>query len=133
MFERPTVLKRFPDGALGEPFFQKRVPEKRPDWHPDELRVDLDPQPGLPFDMVRDVAQVVHEELGLHRGSPRRACARTSRRAGGPDARDGLGDEPWPPNFPKAKGERSGWRPAARRSRNPRAESPCGQPVGRLL
>ena len=32
VFERPTVLKRFPDGALGEPFFQKRVPEKRPEW-----------------------------------------------------------------------------------------------------
>ena len=32
VFERPTVLKRFPDGALGEPFFQKRVPPKRPDW-----------------------------------------------------------------------------------------------------
>src|SRR5580765_3251826 len=30
--ERPTVLKRFPDGATGEPFFQKRVPEKRPEW-----------------------------------------------------------------------------------------------------
>ena len=30
--ERPTVLKRFLDGAVGEPFFQKRVPEKRPDW-----------------------------------------------------------------------------------------------------
>jgi DNA ligase D len=113
VFERPTVLKRFPDGALGEPFFQKRVPEKRPEWletvrvtfpsgrsadelcpvdvahliwavnlgcldlnpwavrradvdHPDELRVDLDPQPGLPFDMVRDVAGVVHEVLDTH-------------------------------------------------------------------
>ena len=113
VFERPTVLKRFPDGALGEPFFQKRVPQKRPDWletvrvtfpsgrsadelcpvdaahlvwavnlgcldlnpwpvrrddvdHPDELRVDLDPQPGVPFDAVRDVAGVVHEVLEAH-------------------------------------------------------------------
>jgi DNA primase len=32
VYERPTVLKRFPDGATGEPFFQKRVPEKRPEW-----------------------------------------------------------------------------------------------------
>jgi DNA ligase D-like protein (predicted polymerase) len=33
VFHRPTVLKRFPDGATGEPFFQKRVPEKgRPEW-----------------------------------------------------------------------------------------------------
>jgi bifunctional non-homologous end joining protein LigD len=30
--ERPTVLKRFVDGASGEPFFQKRVPETAPDW-----------------------------------------------------------------------------------------------------
>src|SRR5579872_6702670 len=30
--ERPTVMKRFPNGADGEPFFQKRVPEKRPEW-----------------------------------------------------------------------------------------------------
>jgi DNA ligase D len=113
VFERPTVLKRFPDGALGEPFFQKRVPDKRPEWletvrvtfpsgrsadelcpvdvahlvwavnlgcldfnpwpvrrydvdHPDELRVDLDPQPGLPFDAVRTVAGVVHDVLEEH-------------------------------------------------------------------
>ena len=113
VFERPTVLKRFPDGALGEPFFQKRVPEKRPEWiqtvrvtfpsgrsadelcpvdvahiawaanlgcldlnpwpvrradvdHPDELRVDLDPQPGVEFATVRRVAQVVRELLDAH-------------------------------------------------------------------
>jgi DNA ligase D-like protein (predicted polymerase) len=30
--DRPTVLKRFPNGATGEFFFQKRVPEKRPPW-----------------------------------------------------------------------------------------------------
>jgi bifunctional non-homologous end joining protein LigD len=113
VFERPTVLKRFPDGALGEPFFQKRVPEKRPEWletvrvtfpsgrsadelcpvdvahivwavnlgcldlnpwpvrrhdvdHPDELRVDLDPQPGVDFDAVREVAGVVHSVLDEH-------------------------------------------------------------------
>jgi bifunctional non-homologous end joining protein LigD len=30
--ERPTVLKRFVDGAAGEPFFQKRVPDTAPDW-----------------------------------------------------------------------------------------------------
>ena len=28
----PIVLKRFVDGAEGEPFYQKRAPEKRPDW-----------------------------------------------------------------------------------------------------
>ncbi|HEX7521856.1 MAG TPA: non-homologous end-joining DNA ligase [Acidimicrobiia bacterium] len=112
-YERPTVLKRFPDGATGEPFFQKRVPANRPEWldtvmvtfpsgrsadelcptdiahvlwavnlgclelnpwnvrrddvdHPDELRVDLDPQPGLPYSMVQDVASAVHEVLDEH-------------------------------------------------------------------
>ena len=112
---RPTVLKRFPDGAASEPFFQKRVPASRPPWlrtavvafpsgrtaeelcpadlahviwainlgcidlnpwpvrrwdlsHPDELRVDLDPSPGVAFADVRRVALGVHElldELGI--------------------------------------------------------------------
>jgi len=115
VYERPTVLKRYPNGAEGEFFYQKRVPEKRPEWletvivtfpsgrhaeelcpvdvahlayaanlgcldlnpwpvrrddvdHPDELRVDLDPQPGVPFDHVRRVAleaRNVLEEHGL--------------------------------------------------------------------
>ncbi len=110
---RPTVLKRFPDGAEGKMFFQKRVPAKRPDWietatvsfpsgrhadelcptelahiiwavnlgcidlnpwavrredldHPDELRVDLDPQPGVTFDDVRKVAGIVNEVITEH-------------------------------------------------------------------
>jgi bifunctional non-homologous end joining protein LigD len=29
---RPIVLKRYVDGAQGEPFFQKRAPESRPEW-----------------------------------------------------------------------------------------------------
>ena len=32
LHERPTYLKRHPDGAASEPIYQKRVPEKRPDW-----------------------------------------------------------------------------------------------------
>src|SRR5690606_13895993 len=32
VFDRPTVLKRFPDGASGHFFFQKRVPKTRPAW-----------------------------------------------------------------------------------------------------
>jgi DNA ligase D-like protein (predicted polymerase) len=114
VYERPTVLKRFPNGAEGDFFFQKRVPVKgRPDWlqtctvsfpsgrsaeelcpvdvahvawaanlgcldlnpwpvrrddvdHPDELRVDLDPQPGVAFDTVRKVALCVREVLEEH-------------------------------------------------------------------
>lgn len=110
---RPTVLKRFPNGIEEEPFFQKRVPAKRPDWlrtatvafpsgrtaeelcpadlahvvwavnlgcvdlnpwavrrfdleHPDELRVDLDPQPGVGFAEVKRVAAEVHDVLDAY-------------------------------------------------------------------
>jgi len=113
VYERPTVLKRFVNGATGDFFFQKRVPEKRPDWletvevtfpsgrsadelcptdvahiawaanlgcldlnpwpvrrhdvdHPDELRVDLDPQPGVGYVECRTVAAVVRELLDQH-------------------------------------------------------------------
>ncbi|WP_027935134.1 non-homologous end-joining DNA ligase [Amycolatopsis thermoflava] len=30
--ERPTTLKRFPDGVSGEPFYAKRVPRGAPEW-----------------------------------------------------------------------------------------------------
>jgi DNA primase len=30
--ERPVILKRWVNGIDGEPFYQKRVPEKRPEW-----------------------------------------------------------------------------------------------------
>src|SRR5216683_4469734 len=30
--DRPNVLKRFVDGAEGQPFYQKRAPENRPVW-----------------------------------------------------------------------------------------------------
>jgi len=107
---RPMALKRYPNGAADDFFFQKRAPEKRPDFirtvqlafpsgrtadevvvddaaalawvinlgcidlnphpvraddldHPDELRVDLDPVPGVPWDDVRRVALVVRDTL----------------------------------------------------------------------
>ena len=113
--DRPLVLKRFVDGAHGEPFYQKRAPDNRPPWlrtvtlsfpsgrtaeelviddpaglawivnlgsfelhphpvrtadldHPDELRVDLDPGPGVPWSDVRLVAlevQALLTDLGL--------------------------------------------------------------------
>lgn len=110
---RPTVMKRFPDGAEGKMFFQKRVPDWAPDWlqtvtvafpsgrtarelcpvdlahviwavnmgcldlnpwavrkwdleHPDELRVDLDPMPGVEWDTVRKVALCVRDVLDEH-------------------------------------------------------------------
>jgi DNA ligase D len=108
--ERPTQLRRFPDGVEGEMIYQKRVPEKRPDWievarvtfpsgrhadelcvtelaqvawaanlavvdfhpwpsrrpdvdRPDELRIDIDPQPGTDFEDAKRVAVVVRELL----------------------------------------------------------------------
>jgi DNA ligase D len=110
LFERPTQLKRHPDGAEGEAIYQKRVPQKRPDWietatvafpsgrtadelcvtelahvawaanlgtidfhpwpsrrrdteHPDELRIDIDPQPGTGFGDAKRVAACVREVL----------------------------------------------------------------------
>jgi DNA ligase D len=108
--ERPTQLRRFPDGVEGEQIYQKRVPEKRPEWvetarvrfpsgrhadelcvtelaqvawaanlavvdfhpwpsrrkdteRPDELRIDVDPQPGTTFADGKRVAALVREVL----------------------------------------------------------------------
>ena len=110
LHERPTQLRRFPDGVEGEMIYQKRVPEKRPEWveaarvtfpsgrhadelcvtevaqvawaanlavvdfhpwpsrradvdRPDELRIDIDPQPGTSFEDGKRVAAVVRETL----------------------------------------------------------------------
>ena len=83
---RPNVLVRYPNGITGEFFYQKRAPESRPPWievvtlrfpsgrtadpvraedmdHPDELRVDLDPVPGVKWPQVRAVAGVVQAVL----------------------------------------------------------------------
>jgi len=112
---RPTLLQRFPHGAGGPSFFQKRVPASAPDWltttivstpngttsralvaadlahvlwavnlgclgfhpwpyraadpeHTDELRLDLDPQPGTDFSDIRAAAAEVRallDELGV--------------------------------------------------------------------
>jgi len=115
MGDRPVLMQRFPNGAGGSNFFQKRVPEQRPEWltttivstpngttsralvvadlahllwavnlgclgfhswpvrtsdleHPDELRIDLDPQPGTTFAMTQEAAHHVRallDELDL--------------------------------------------------------------------
>src|SRR5579871_4757456 len=112
---RPVLMQRFPHGAEGSSFFQKRVPDNAPDWletttmstpngttsralvvadlahivwavnlgclgfhvwpttaadpaHTDELRIDLDPSPGITFDDLRAAAReakVLLDELGL--------------------------------------------------------------------
>ncbi|MCI4673795.1 DNA polymerase domain-containing protein [Candidatus Mycolicibacterium alkanivorans] len=111
--DRPMILKRFVKGIIEEAIFQKRAPEKRPDWikvaelryargtsakeavireaaglvwavnlgcvdfnphpvrsgdldHPDELRIDLDPMPGVDWPQILDVAQVAREVLEDH-------------------------------------------------------------------
>jgi DNA ligase D len=106
MAARPVLLQRYPNGAGGPSFFQKRVPENRPEWlqtavvstpngttsdalvaadlahviwavnlgcigfhvwpsraddqeHADELRIDLDPSPGVTFAMLQQAAREV--------------------------------------------------------------------------
>jgi DNA ligase D len=107
---RPVLLQRFPDGAAGPSFFQKRIPASAPEWlqtttvstpngttsralvaadtdhvlwavnlgclgfhvwpylasdpdHADELRVDLDPSPGVDFSMIRQAARELQRLL----------------------------------------------------------------------
>ena len=117
---RPVLLQRFPGGADGPSFFQKRVPKSAPEWlqttivstpngttsnamvvadlahvawavnlgclgfhpwpyrsddpdHTDELRLDLDPQPGTGFEEARRAAWELRsllDELGI-RGYPK--------------------------------------------------------------
>jgi len=54
-------------------------PVRRADLdHPDELRIDLDPGPGVPFAQVREVALTVREVLAEHslRGYPKTSGSR---------------------------------------------------------
>lgn len=112
---RPVLLQRFPDGAEGPSFFQKRVPKNIPDWlqttivstpngttsqalvaadlahvlwavnigclgfhvwpylaadpdHTDELRIDLDPTPGIEFAQIQQAAhelKTLLDEVGI--------------------------------------------------------------------
>jgi DNA ligase D len=123
--DRPVMLQRFPEGARGSSFFQKRIPASAPSWltttevatpagttsnalviadlahlvwavnlgcigfhawaqratdptYADELRIDLDPQPGTDWDMVRAAAaatKALLDELGLH-GHPKTSGSR---------------------------------------------------------
>src|SRR3546814_304117 len=113
--DRPVLLQRFPEGAGGSSFFQKRVPKSAPPWLTttivstpngttsdalvaadlahilwavnqgclgfhvwpnrlpdlevaDELRIDLDPSPGVDLEQLKEGARLVHdllEELGI--------------------------------------------------------------------
>ena len=118
MGDRPVLLQRFPHGAEGPSFFQKRVPATHPAWltttvvstpngttsealvaadlaqvlwavnlgclgfhvwptkaadpdHADQLRIDLDPSPGIEFSHIRAAAAEVRsllDELGIRSG-----------------------------------------------------------------
>jgi DNA ligase D len=113
--QRPVLLQRFPEGAGGKSFFQKRVPKSAPPWLTttvvstpngttsdalvaadlahllwgvnqgclgfhvwpnrlpdlevaDELRIDLDPSPGVDFPQLQEGARLVRallDELGI--------------------------------------------------------------------
>lgn len=112
---RPVMMERYPNGATGTSFYQKRIPETAPEWlqtttvstpngtesralvvadlahiawavnlgclgfhvwpylaevpkTTDELRLDLDPQPGTDFAMAREAARELKallDELGI--------------------------------------------------------------------
>jgi DNA ligase D len=112
---RPVLLQRFPNGAGGSSFYQKRIPDSAPPWlqtttvttpngttsralvaadvahiawavnlgclgfhiwpyraadpdFTDELRLDLDPQPGTDFTQVREAARETRtllDEVGI--------------------------------------------------------------------
>src|SRR5436189_1348839 len=112
---RPVLMERYPDGAGGSSFFQKRVPKNAPDWlqtttvqtpngtpsealvaadvahivwavnlgciglhvwpylaadpeHADQLRIDLDPSPGVTLAMVKEAAveaRALLDQIGM--------------------------------------------------------------------
>ncbi len=55
---RPTVLKRFVNGAAAEPFFQKRAPEKRPEYI-STARVDFPSGRSADLAVFDEVAAVI--------------------------------------------------------------------------
>src|SRR5262245_35406410 len=117
---RVVLMQRFPNGASGSSFFQKRVPDNAPEWlettivstpngttsralvaadiahllwavnlgclgfhvwparasdpaHADELRIDLDPSPGVGFPEIRTAAselKLLLDEVGV-KGYPK--------------------------------------------------------------
>jgi DNA ligase D len=66
---RPTLMQRFPDGASGKSFFQKRVPKGAPDWlHTTTVEtVNGTPSNALVLDDMAHVAWAVNMGcLGFH-------------------------------------------------------------------
>jgi bifunctional non-homologous end joining protein LigD len=56
--ERAMVMKRYPDGAGGEPFFMKRAPQPRPDWI-ETCAITHGSGSVIDFPMVQDLASLL--------------------------------------------------------------------------
>ncbi len=56
--DRPMVMKRYPDGAEGEPFFMKRAPSPRPEWIA-TCAVTHGSGSVIDFPMVQDLASLL--------------------------------------------------------------------------
>jgi bifunctional non-homologous end joining protein LigD len=56
--DRAMVMKRYPNGAHGEFFFQKRAPEHRPDWI-DVCSIEHSSASVIDFPIVRDLSSLL--------------------------------------------------------------------------
>jgi bifunctional non-homologous end joining protein LigD len=58
LVDRAMVMKRYPDGAAGEPFFMKRAPSPRPDWI-ETCAIEHASGSVIDFPMVQDTASLL--------------------------------------------------------------------------
>ena len=58
LVDRAMVMKRYPDGAAGEPFFMKRAPSSRPDWI-ETCAITHGSGSVIDFPMVQDLASLL--------------------------------------------------------------------------
>jgi bifunctional non-homologous end joining protein LigD len=56
--DRAMVMKRYPDGAAGEPFFMKRAPTSRPDWI-ETCAITHGSGSVIDFPMIQDLASLL--------------------------------------------------------------------------
>jgi bifunctional non-homologous end joining protein LigD len=58
LVDRAMVMKRYPDGAAGEPFFMKRAPTPRPDWI-ETCAIKHGSGSVIDFPMIQDLASLL--------------------------------------------------------------------------
>jgi bifunctional non-homologous end joining protein LigD len=58
LVDRAMVMKRYPDGAAGEPFFMKRAPSPRPEWI-ETCAITHGSGSVIDFPMVQDLASLL--------------------------------------------------------------------------